>query len=652
MQWSPTQSFALPTESQLGRGLLADAGQFAENKFVPNAQNLALLQSLGYSGPGIGQMASSEELAGANLPVWSDDARTWLANNGYSLGVAHDEGTSAGGRPEYFGLMGPNGQFVNGQSDPSVTLSDTLMDQIAMFAMMLGGAGGMAAEGAGLLGAGAGAGSGMAGIAADGVSMGSSGLGASAGGVGAAGAGAASGLTADQLFQQAAQQALETSGNYYMQSLPGQLAMDAGNVAAITDAAGGTGAAGGLGEMPGNSLVQNQNNTFWDKVQSGAQKGAIKGGVTSGIKGENPLKGAVMGGLSGAVGGGIGSIGDGSLGNAMSLDNGGGDMGLIQGGFDGFEPGPTDVGGLLGSIGGAANTGGNMGWTEWLSGLSGGGSDVGSFGDNPGFSWDSTDWAGYNPYGVSGTDLPDYQPSQGLDWDKINQVLNQTPTQIGDDPQMTGGVGSTWLDALKGVFGQVPKEGGGMQANPLGGLLMGLIGAGAGAASGGGTNTSTQQQQMDPRMQGYIYGSGAGDPNSITGAAQQLWQQNKTGLNPTMQQGLDMQRAALTDPAYGQAYTQMRDLGSSLMSRPVAGNPFTSGAMPNFGGSVQDLISSGGGLLGNAAQPPQAQPAQPVNGLLGPAPTMQAGGPGGLITDTPEARARNLMMRRPSGLLG
>ena len=127
--------------------------------------------------------------------------------------------------------------------------------------------------------------------------------------------------------------------------------------------------------------------------------------------------------------------------------------------------------------------------------------------------------------------------------------------------------------------------------------LAALVGAGLGAASGGGTNTATTQSQIDPRMQQYLYGSGFGDKNSLLGAAQNLYQSNPTGINPTMQQGLDMQRSALLDPKYAQGYQQMRDFGASLLS----GFGQSPTVQPG-GGQVTDrtkaLMARGQSLLG------------------------------------------------------
>ena len=169
--FDPTLSFALPNERQLAQSLMPDSGKGAEYKFNPTAENLALLQALGYGGQGFTQAPMSEEMQGSGaMPMWSDEARTWLNNHGYNVGVAHDPGTSPGGRPEYFGLTGPDGKWVNGQSDPTMTTSDTLADQLAMFAMFLGPAiGGVASAG----GAGGGAAGGLAGGASDVAALGS-----------------------------------------------------------------------------------------------------------------------------------------------------------------------------------------------------------------------------------------------------------------------------------------------------------------------------------------------------------------------------------------------------------------------------------------------------------------------------------------------
>lgn len=165
----------------------------------------------------------------------------------------------------------------------------------------------------------------------------------------------------------------------------------------------------------------------------------------------------------------------------------------------------------------------------------------------------------------------------GTQTSAYDNVLGATGSKGAADVVANSSIGAGLLNGVKSAADLV---GGGSN-------LAGLIGAVAGGASGG-------------------------DKNSFLGAAQDFWQQNKSGLNSTMQQGLDMQRAALTDPAYGQAYQQMRGLGTGLMSQPVAGNPFT-----------------GGGLLSG--------------------PTSQAGGTGGLLGGDDRLKA---LMTRGRGLMG
>jgi hypothetical protein len=602
MKWDPTQSFLPPTESQLARSSAADAGQFAEFKFAPTAQNLALLQSLGYGGQGF--YDAGPDFGFGSAPGWNDDARNWLSQNGYSLGVAHEEGTTPGGRPEYFGLLGPGGNFVQGQSDPTVTMSDTLMDQITPFLMMAGPFLGAA----GVIGGGASAGTSMAGLAADGVSLGSSGIGgasaASGAGIGGAAAGA---MDYGSLFQAMPGYATETA--------PGLIGSASGlaptgaaiNYAPIFNAMpeymGSAGAALGAGSSEaagggGNSLVQSNNNSFLDKVKSGALKGGAKGGITSAVKGENPLKGAAMGALSGAIGGGISSVGDGSLGNAMSLDNSSGGMGLIQGGFDSA---PTDTSGILanvGSFGGAANTGGNMNWTDLFSGLSGGGSS--------------------NSSDMTSDQLWEQATQQALE--NSGNYYTQSPWgQQAIDAGNVAGVGSIgdsggswdWNSILNGVKSGVGAISGAVGG---GGNLAALIGAGLGAASGGGSQT----QSRDPWSAAQPYLKNLlGDADAMrANLAQNPFTQQQQQAYQNAYGGLDQARAAMPG---------LLNWGQQAMQRQST--------TPSY----EQLFGGG--------QPMQQQPA-PTGGLLNQqGPTMQAGGPGGLLGGVNDDRIKNLMAK-------
>lgn len=203
--------------------------------------------------------------------------------------------------------------------------------------------------------------------------------------------------------------------------------------------------------------------------------------------------------------------------------------------------------------------------------------------------------AGYGP-GMTGAQTSAY-----------DSVLGATGSKTLADLAANSTIGSSLINGASGISNLV---GGG-------GNLASLVGAVAGASEGGKPNVQTNESKIDPRMQQYLYGTGYGDANSLLGAAQKLYQQNPTGINPTMQQGMDMQKAALTDPAYAQSFQAMRNAGTGLLSQGVAANPFASG--------------NAGGLL-NMGQP-----------------NAQAGGAGGLMNIDPNAANRLIQMGR--GLL-
>ena len=142
-------------------------------------------------------------------------------------------------------------------------------------------------------------------------------------------------------------------------------------------------------------------------------------------------------------------------------------------------------------------------------------------------------------------------------------------------------------------------------------LIGGLLG------SGGSSQSQTQSNKMDSRLDPYVYGSDG--KGGILGAANDWYQANKSGLNPQMLQGLNSQWNVLSDPATMGAYPQMSNLGSSLMSAPVMGNPFANGGASLSAPRPQNL-----GL--SQPQQPQQQAryvAQPVTfggGSQGPGP--------------------------------
>ena len=130
--------------------------------------------------------------------------------------------------------------------------------------------------------------------------------------------------------------------------------------------------------------------------------------------------------------------------------------------------------------------------------------------------------------------------------------------------------------------------GGTLMAGGSGGLLSGLSGIGGalglspGQLLGGGLGLLagmdstkdqklTSTQKMDPRMDQLVYGQGG-----LLPAAQQWFQQNQQP-NPMMMQGAQMMGDFYKNPAYAQQFGQLRDTGMGLLSKPIAGNPFSMG---------------------------------------------------------------------------
>ena len=481
-------------------------------------QNDDLFRSLGFTGNSTQTITDPE--FGGQTTKYDPAVFEWMKNNGIGENVGHIPGTSPGGRPEFWGYFGKDGAYLPGQADPAMSMSDTLMDQVAMFAMLAGPL--LSATGA--IGGGAGAGAGAA-----------------AGELGAT---------------------LPTLADYGLNALS-SIGTDA--------AASFLGTAGSAGGAVASNVLPSVLST-----------GAAAGG--------SMLPGLLSGGAA------LGSAwqSPGFTGQAPEML----DRVEVQGNAQ--QP-PPNTGGLLGGGAGLVNAGAPPAVAQPPA--------------QPSASLDRVEVIGNStpppsePL-VPPLVLPDIPYTNPLPTQGIDKSLSQTPTEVGKDPTLDGN--STLPDWLKGLIDPVKNAVGGGQN------LAGLIGAGLGATQGGGTNTATSQSKMDPRMDQYVYGSGFGDPNSIMGGGYGLWQQNKSGINPTMQQGLDMQRAALTDPAYGDAFTQMRNLGQGLMGAPIAGNPFTNGS---------------GGLL------------------AGQQPTAQAGGPGGLLGGGADDRMKALMARG-RGLMG
>ena len=132
-----------------------------------------------------------------------------------------------------------------------------------------------------------------------------------------------------------------------------------------------------------------------------------------------------------------------------------------------------------------------------------------------------------------------------------------------------------------------------------------VIGAGAtlagsliGGKKGATDQTQSNKKSMDPRIDSRYFGEGG-----ILSDLDKWYGENKSGINPDMQAGLDQMRNVYKSPLATQGYERMAQSGYDLMGRGVAENPFTTGRMPNFG-NLQN---------GAYQQPTQTaqQPAQP-----------------------------------------
>ena len=361
---------------------------------------------------------------------------------------------------------------------------------------------------------------------------------------------------------------------------------------------------------------------------TGAGAGAMGGGLSAGISGGDIGQGILKGGLFGAAGGGL-SAGLGGLNaaGAMGIENSVG-QGVVNGAIKGGATAALKGGDIgQGLLGGAVNGGVGGAWNA-AGGLNGIGSAIGGA-----FDGDTAAMAGDQVSALGGSGMFDFGggeydwgnvdmfPDSGAGFDFGGQDMfgNFSAAPEIDYSQLTNSFdwGNTNFDGGTSSFGSGGLGGalGGLANKVLGGIggsgnLAALIGAGLGATQGGKQQTATLQRQIDPRMAQYLYGTGYGDQNSFLGAAQKQFQANPSGINPMMQQGLDMQKAALTDPAYSRAYTDMRTQGTGLMNMQAAGNPFTqAGGMAQAGGAggllgdsspdrIQSLMAKGRGLLG------------------------------------------------------
>lgn len=147
--------------------------------------------------------------------------------------------------------------------------------------------------------------------------------------------------------------------------------------------------------------------------------------------------------------------------------------------------------------------------------------------------------------------------------------------------------------------------------------VIGAVGTVGGAMMGGrkgATDQSTSNtKSMDPTVRKWYFGE---DGNGgLLGDLNKWYSENKSGLNPDMTAGLGHMRSVYQSPLATQGYERMGNAGYDLMGRGVAGNPFVTGQMPNFGylqGQQQAQFQPPQmPQFTRAGQYPVNQPAQP-----------------------------------------
>lgn len=138
----------------------------------------------------------------------------------------------------------------------------------------------------------------------------------------------------------------------------------------------------------------------------------------------------------------------------------------------------------------------------------------------------------------------------------------------------------------------------------LGAIAGPVIGGLLGGSKGATNQTKSNVKSMDPRIEALYFGSdGSG---GLLGDLNKWYGENKSGINPDMQAGLNHMKSVYQSPLATQGYERMGNAGYDLMGRGVAGNPFVTGQMPQFG--------NWGARQREQAQlnQPQVQPVAPV----------------------------------------
>lgn len=152
----------------------------------------------------------------------------------------------------------------------------------------------------------------------------------------------------------------------------------------------------------------------------------------------------------------------------------------------------------------------------------------------------------------------------------LTQAINQPMATLNPSAVLPAGLATLAAGGGMGGAGLGAAAGGGLGASDL--LKAGTIAAGAisGAQPTGG-GTATQQSRLDPRMEEMLYGQGG-----LLGSMKDWYAANKSGTNPTIQEGQNMQLGLLRNPNTMQGLQRLQQSGMGLMGGPVAGNPFAS----------------------------------------------------------------------------
>lgn len=131
-----------------------------------------------------------------------------------------------------------------------------------------------------------------------------------------------------------------------------------------------------------------------------------------------------------------------------------------------------------------------------------------------------------------------------------------------------GAVGAgTAASMIGGAGGLLSSIGNAIANNPLQAAVIGAGAVSGAQPSGGGTQTTSRN--IDPRMDEFLYGNGG-----LLGQMKDWYTANKSGTNPTIQEGQNMQLGLLRDPNTMADLGRLRQSSMGLLGGSIAGNPF------------------------------------------------------------------------------